>query len=138
VRENQFYFSRSADNSSGVDKAARLLSTLLPCAPANHVTIRNRTHRVAAEIEAKSPEAPRDVRALSDEIVVMIDGAHIRAAPGYQSRHLDVTVGKVEVSGRRPRRFALAPKRIGSSVDSGAHRSCRTRLAAWSSADGDQ
>jgi hypothetical protein len=45
----------------------------------------------------------------NDEIVVMIDGAHIRAAPGYQSRHLDVTVGKVEVTGRRPRRFALAP-----------------------------
>ena len=40
----------------------------------------------------------------------MIDGAHIRAAPGYQSRHLDVTVGKVEVTDRRPRRFALAPK----------------------------
>ncbi len=91
-------------------EAARLLSTLLPCAPTNHATIRNRTHRVAAEIEAKVPDAPRDVPALNDEIVVMIDGAHIRAAPGYQSRHLDVTVGKVEVSGRRPRRFALAPK----------------------------
>jgi hypothetical protein len=93
-------------------EAAQLLSTLLPCSPANHATIRNRTHRVAAEIEAKTPEAPRDVPALNanDEIVVMIDGAHIRAVPGYQSRHLDVTVGKVEVSGRRPRRFALAPK----------------------------
>ncbi len=40
----------------------------------------------------------------------MIDGAHIRAAPGYQTRHVDVTVGKVELSGRQPRRFALAPK----------------------------
>jgi len=91
-------------------EAAQLLSTLLPCSPANHATIRNRTHRIAAEIEAKAPEAPRDVPALNDEIVVMIDGAHIRAVPGYQSRHLDVTVGKVEVSGRQPRRFALAPK----------------------------
>jgi hypothetical protein len=47
---------------------------------------------------------------LNDEVIVMIDGAHIRAAPGYQSRHLDVTVGKVEVAGRPPWRFALVPK----------------------------
>jgi len=36
-------------------------------------------------------------------------GAHIRAAHGYQTRHLDVTVGKVEAAGRQSRRFALAP-----------------------------
>ncbi|MBA3479097.1 MAG: hypothetical protein H0T52_11985 [Lautropia sp.] len=40
---------------------------------------------------------------------MMIDGAHIRAVPGHQSRRLDVTVGKVETTGRPPRRFALAP-----------------------------
>jgi len=91
-------------------EAAQLLSTLLPCSPSNHATIRNRTHRVAAEIEAKAPEAPKDAPALNNEIVIMIDGAHIRAAPGYQSRHVDVTVGQVEVSGPPPRRFALAPK----------------------------
>jgi hypothetical protein len=91
-------------------EAARLLSTLLPCSPTNHATVRNRTHRVAAEIEAKAPEAPKDEPASNDEMIVMIDGAHIRAAPGYQSRHLDVTVGKVEVTGPPPRRFALAPK----------------------------
>ena len=44
------------------------------------------------------------------EMVVLIDGAHIRAAHGYQSRHVDVTVGKIEVLGEPPRRFALAPK----------------------------
>ena len=91
-------------------EAAQLLSTLLPCSPANHATIRNWTHRVATEIEANAPEAPKDAPASGDEMIVMIDGAHIRAAPGYQSRHVDVTVGKIEVSGRRPRRFALAPK----------------------------
>ena len=48
------------------------------------------------------------------EMVVLIDGAHIRAAYGYQSRHIDVTVGKVEVAGKRSRRFALAPKRAES------------------------
>jgi hypothetical protein len=39
-----------------------------------------------------------------------IDGAHIRAAHGYQARHIDVTVGKIEVAGRPTRRFALAAK----------------------------
>jgi hypothetical protein len=91
-------------------EAAQLLSTLLPCSPTNQATIRNRTHRVATEIEGKTPEAPNDAAAPNDEMIVMIDGAHIRAAPGYQTRHVDVTVGKVEVNGRRPRRFALAPK----------------------------
>jgi hypothetical protein len=89
-------------------EASQLLSTLLPCSPTNHANIRNGTHRIAAEIEAKTPEAPKDVPASTDEMVVMIDWAHIRAAPGYQSRHLDV--GKVEVTGRQPRRFALVPK----------------------------
>jgi Protein of unknown function DUF86 len=46
----------------------------------------------------------------SAEMMVVIDGAHIRAAHGYQSRHIDVTVGKIEVAGNPPRRFALAPK----------------------------
>ena len=91
-------------------EAAQLLCMLLPFSPTNHATIRNRTHRVATEIEAEAPKAPADTPASTDEIVVMIDGAHIRAAPGYQTRQLDVTVGKVEVSGRGPRRFALAPK----------------------------
>jgi hypothetical protein len=42
--------------------------------------------------------------------MMVIDGAHIRSAHGYQSRHIDLTVGKIEVAGRPPRRFALAPK----------------------------
>jgi hypothetical protein len=42
--------------------------------------------------------------------MMAIDGAHIRAAHGYQSRHIDFTVGsKIEVAGKPPRRFALAP-----------------------------
>jgi hypothetical protein len=43
-------------------------------------------------------------------VIVLIDGVHIRAAHGYQTRHIDVTVGKIEVPGRPPRRFALATK----------------------------
>ena len=47
----------------------------------------------------------------------MIDGAHIRAVPGHQSRHLDVTVGKIEVTGHKPRRFAFAPKGADRPID---------------------
>lgn len=95
-------------------EAARLLETFLPCSPPNHTSVRNRVHRVASAIEAEETDptfASEDPeRQKNDsEIVVMIDGAHIRAIPGHQSRHLDVTVGKVETAGRRPRRFALAP-----------------------------
>ena len=96
-------------------EAARLLGTLLPCSPANHASVRNRLHRVAGDLHAEEARAAETASAAAAEtasdpgIVVAIDGAHIRAAPGYQARHLDVTVGKVEAAGCPPRRFALAP-----------------------------
>ncbi|WP_284945146.1 ISKra4 family transposase [Acidisoma cladoniae] len=93
-------------------EAARLLNTFLPCDPVSHATVRNRTHRVAADLEQKAIALPNS-EPESDpaaELLVLIDGADIRAAHGYQSRHLDVTFGKIEVTGKPPRRFALAPK----------------------------
>jgi hypothetical protein len=93
-------------------EAARLLSDLLPCDTVSHATMRNRTHRVAADLERKPIAKPNPEPVLdpAGEVVVLIDGAHIRAAHGYQSRHLDVTVGKIEVTEKPPRRFALAPR----------------------------
>ena len=90
-------------------EAARLLSTLLPCSPPNHASVRNRLHRVAGDLHTEEARAAAETAASDPGIVVAIEGAHIRAAPGYQTRHLDVTVGKVEAAGRLPRRFALAP-----------------------------
>ena len=99
-------------------EAGRLLETFLPCSPPSHTSVRNRLHRVASAIEAAetaetaAPLASVDCshqRTDDAEIVVMIDGAHVRAVSGHWSRHVDVTVGKVETSGRPPRRFALAP-----------------------------
>lgn len=95
--------------------ATWLLETFLPCSPPNHASVRNRLHRIATAIEATEESVPLTSagsarRGTGDaEIVVMIDGAHIRAVAGHWSRHLDVTVGKVETAGRPPRRFALAP-----------------------------
>src|SRR5262249_35164521 len=62
-------------------EAGRLLSKLLPCSPANYATIRHRTHRTAAEIEFSSDAESGNPSPSSKEIVVMIDGAHIRAVP---------------------------------------------------------
>ena len=96
-------------------EAARLLGTLLPCSPSNQASVRNRLHRAAGELHAtearavETPPAPETETASDPGIVVAIDGAHIRAVPGYQTRHLDVTLGKVGAAGRLPRRFALAP-----------------------------
>jgi hypothetical protein len=58
---------------------------LLPCKPPNHATMRNRTHRLAAEIE-NQVEAPPKIDAepnLEPDMIVLIDGARIRAAPGW-------------------------------------------------------
>ena len=65
-------------------EATRLLETFLPCSPPNHASVRNRLHRVAGRIEAveaaapPTPDVPRRRNAPA-EIVVMIDGAHLRA-----------------------------------------------------------
>ncbi len=97
-------------------EAARLLTTLLPCRPMNHATMRNRTHCVAADLEQMPADQPAPEAERPAEMMVLIDGAHIRAAHGYQSRYVDVTVGKIEVARKTPRRFALAPKGAGSAL----------------------
>jgi hypothetical protein len=66
-------------------EAARLLEALLPCGPVNHATMRNRTRRVAADLESAATASPKPEPDLdsSTEIMMVIDGAHIRAAHGY-------------------------------------------------------
>jgi hypothetical protein len=99
-------------------EAGRLLETFMPCSPPNHTSVRNRLHCVSSKIETVETDTPpmpaapaRRRRCKPAEIVVVIDGAHLRAVPGLNSRHVDVTVGKgkVETTARPPRRFALAP-----------------------------
>ncbi|WP_051956138.1 hypothetical protein [Beijerinckia mobilis] len=99
-------------------EAAKVLSSLLPASPANHTTIRNRLAHVGsalAENDHKAVGMSRetandDVRQPGKPITVFLDGAHIRAVPGHQSRTLDVMVGKVETEGGTPRRFGFAMK----------------------------
>ena len=111
---------------------------LLPCTPVNHRRYTFGTQRIAAEIEASCNVDPVDRSLSNKQTVVMIDGAHIRAVPGHQSRHLDVTVGKVETAGRKPRRFAFAPKRHRLPNRNFARGARCAGLASWSEIDGDQ
>jgi len=97
---------------------ARILQALLPVSPANHESLRIRTHAVAQQLEAADRQAAAEVMAVpgkpakaaaadANRPVVMLDGAYIRAVPGHQVRNFEAICGKVEHEGHATRRFAL-------------------------------
>ena len=97
---------------------ARILEALLPVSPANHESLRIRTHAVALQLEADHRQAAPEVMTVRGEPVkaaaaddhqpvVMLDGAYIRAMPGHQTRNFEAICGKVEREGHATRRFAL-------------------------------
>jgi hypothetical protein len=94
-------------------EAARILETLLPASPANHESVRSRTHAAALQLEAADRQAAAMVvvgdtaAADASRPIVMLDGAYVRAVPDHQVRNFEVICGKVEQEGRRSRRFAL-------------------------------
>ena len=86
---------------------ARILESLLPVSPANHESLRTRTHAVALQLEVDDRRAAAEVTAVRDDTakaaaadasqpVVMLDGAYIRAVPGHQVRNFEAICGKVE------------------------------------------
>lgn len=97
-------------------EAARLVETLLPCAPQQNTTVRNRLARIAETLET-TEAAQVDIRAgaKSSPLTVFLDGAHIRCLPEYQKRHLDVVVGKIEIP-NMSRRFGLVQQAAKSSA----------------------
>ncbi len=97
---------------------ARILEALLPVSPANHESLRSRTHAVALQLEATDRQAAAEITTVRDDTakaaaadanrpVVMLDGAYIRAVPGHQVRNFEAICGKVEREGHATRRFAL-------------------------------
>jgi hypothetical protein len=97
---------------------ARILESLLPVSPANHESLRTRTHAVALRLEADDRRAAAEVMAIPDKPtkvaaadaswpVVMLDGAYVRAVPGHQVRNFEAICGKVEREGQPTRRFTL-------------------------------
>ena len=92
-------------------EAARVMSVLLPRSKAiNHTGVRRRLARTADRLQAFDNASPhRMSRAKGGPMVVSLDGAHIRAVPGFQVRHFEVTVGRVETKQEPARHFAVAP-----------------------------
>ncbi|MFS8054259.1 ISKra4 family transposase [Rhizobium sp. BR 317] len=108
-------------------EAARMLDIFVPAArPHNHRTVSNRLGKVADQIEKWDIAGPyRISRAGKSPVSVFIDGAYIRAAPGYQSRHFEVAMGRVISQGRAPRQFAGAP-----NIATGKHHIVRAAMRA--------
>jgi hypothetical protein len=108
-------------------EAARVLDLFVPTArPHNHRTVVNRLAKVADQIEKWDAASPyRMSRAGGSSISVFIDGAYIRAVPGYQSRHFEIAMGRVVSPGRLPRQFAAAPH-----VATGKHDAVRSAMRA--------
>ena len=91
-----------------------ILEMLLPVSPVGHVSVRNRLHAVARHLEvADTDRATAPEKPVKREIVVALDGAHVRSVPGYSVRHFEAITGKVGVKGRPARRFAL----VGSAAE---------------------
>ena len=89
-------------------EGARILEMLLPGSPAGHVSVRNRLHSVARQLEATDAKRATTLEnPAKREIVVALDGAHVRSVPDYQVRRFEAITGKVDVRGRPARRFAL-------------------------------
>ncbi len=96
----------------------RILESLLPVSPANHESLRTRTHAVALQLEAADRQTAAEVMAVrgapakaaaadASRPVIMLDGAYIRAVPGHQTRTFEAICGKVERESHASRRFAL-------------------------------
>jgi len=108
-------------------EAARVLDLFVPATTShNHRTVSNRLAKVADQIEKWDAASPSRIsRAGGSPVSVFIDGAHIRAVPGYQSRHFEIAMGRVVSPGRRPRQFAAAP-----NVTTGKHDLVRAAMRA--------
>jgi hypothetical protein len=76
----------------------------------NHRTVGHRLAKVADQIEKWDIASPyRISRAGESAISVFIDGAYIRAVPGYRNRHFEIAMGRVVAQRRPPSQFAAAP-----------------------------
>jgi hypothetical protein len=92
-------------------EAARVMSVLLPTSrAANPTGVRRRLAQTGDRLQALDKASPhRMSRAKGGPIMVSLDGAHLRAVPGFQVRHFEVTVGRVDTELGPARHFAVVP-----------------------------
>ena len=88
-----------------------MMSVCLPTGKAaNHTSIRRRLARAADRLQILDDASPyRMSRVEGRPMVIALDGAHIRAVPGFQVRYFEVMVGRVERERQQVRHFAVAP-----------------------------
>ncbi|WP_150942856.1 hypothetical protein [Microvirga brassicacearum] len=73
------------------------------------MTVRRRLAEIADRIETRDHASPHCMSlSQGGPLIVSLDGAHIRAVP-VQTRHFEVTTGRVNAQGRRARHFAVVP-----------------------------
>ncbi len=95
----------------------------------NHTAVRSCLGRVAEQIEVRDNKAPyRMSRATKGPVSVFMDGTYVRAVPGFQTRHFEVVMGRLEASGRSPSHFATMP-----NVKTARHQTIRAclRTQGW-------
>jgi hypothetical protein len=92
-------------------EAARILNLFLPASSvSNHTSVREGLGKVAEQIEVRQGKMPyRMSRSTKGPVSVFIDGTYVRAVPGYQTRHFEVVMGRIEAPARRPSHFAAMP-----------------------------
>lgn len=92
-------------------EAARIINLFLPASGmSNHTSVRETLGRVADQIEDRQGKMPyRMSRSTKGPVSVFIDGTYVRAVPGFQTRHFEVVMGRVETPDRRPSHFATMP-----------------------------
>jgi hypothetical protein len=100
-------------------EVARVIDLFLPGGVgANHMTVRRRLAEIADHVEARDNASPHRMSlSKGGPLIVSLDGAHIRAVPGYQTRHFEVTTGRVDAKERPARHFAVAPNVSTSRPD---------------------
>ncbi|KAB2955963.1 MAG: hypothetical protein F9K19_09685 [Rhizobiaceae bacterium] len=66
------------------------------------MTVRRRLAGIADQVEARDNASPHRMNlSKGGPLIVSLDGAHIRAVPGFQTRHFEVTTGRVDAKNDR-------------------------------------
>jgi hypothetical protein len=92
-------------------EAAHILDLFVPTITRhNHATVRSRLAAVSDQIAARDQKLPhRLARSTGEPPSVFIDGTFVRALPGYQTRHFEVVMGRIDAKGQKSRHFATMP-----------------------------
>jgi hypothetical protein len=92
-------------------EAARIMNMFVPTTSKhNHTRVNSRLAAVADRVAARDRQTPyRISRSGGGLVSVFIGATYVRAVPGYQTRHFEVVMGRIETKGEPPAHFATMP-----------------------------